>query len=400
MRGHTNWVNGVAHLPDGRRIITCSTDGSLRLWDLKSGTQIGEDWRDGNAGTMRGHTNWVNGVAHLPNGRRIITCSTDGSLRLWDLKSGTQIGEDWRDENPGVWSMALSPNGEIVASGCTDGKVRLWDVETRKVIATWTGHSNVVRALCWSADGERVASGSWDGTARVWDVKRGNNILTIKTGHKWVRAVTYSPDSSKLATGGNEENAVKIWDAKTGELLNTLKHDHRVESLAWTSDGKKLISGSYGLIRIFDTATWQQIGVLEGHKFTVSAISLSLNDRLLASASWDKTARLWNLDTNLPVGPPLRHENDLDSAALSPDGKALATACQNNNAYTWDVHAILKEAGLEDLLLIGPNIVSTHTSAVLPHQQCLLLGTKRHSKTVSTSTNTSTNTAHTPLFAQ
>jgi WD40 repeat protein len=255
--------------------------------------------------------------------------------------------------------MALSPNGEIVAGGYNDGKVRLWDVETRKVIAIWTEHTRVVWELCWSAGGEQVASGSWDGTARVWDVKRGKNILTIKTGHKWVNAVTYSPDSSKLATGGLKENAAKIWDAKTGELLNTLKHDHTVESLAWTSDGKKLISGSYGPIRIFDTATWQQIGVLEGHTLPVNAISLSSNNRLLASASSDKTARLWNLDTNLPVGPPLRHENDLLSATLSPYGKVLATACRDENAYTWDVHAILKEAGLEDLLPSTPNVTST-----------------------------------------
>ncbi|KAG2739276.1 WD40 repeat-like protein [Suillus brevipes Sb2] len=308
--------------------------------------------------TMRGHTDRVHEVAHLPGGRRIITCSSDGSLRLWDLKSGTQIGEDWRDGNGRVWSMTLSPNGKTIASGSggSDYNVKIWDVETRKVIATWTGHRDVVCALCWSADGERVASGSWDGTARVWDVKRGKNILTIKTGHEWVWAVTYSPDSSKLATGGNEENAVKIWDAKTGELLNTLKHDHRVESLAWTLDGKKLISGSFSLIRIFDTATWQQIAVLEGHTSFVYGISLSSNNRLLASASWDKTACLWNLDTNLPVGPPLRHENDLRSATLSPDGKVLATACDNNNAYTWDVHAILKEAGLEDLLPPTPNV--------------------------------------------
>ncbi|KIK32280.1 hypothetical protein CY34DRAFT_814358, partial [Suillus luteus UH-Slu-Lm8-n1] len=318
--------------------------------------------------TMRGHTGWVNGVAHLPDGRLIITCSSDGSLRLWDLKSGTQIGKDWRDENDGVFSMALSPTGERVASGCNDGKVRLWDVETRKVICKLTGHTRVVWALCWSVDGERVASGSWDGTARVWDVKRGRNILTIKTGHHWVWAVTYSPDSSKLATGGNEDDAVKIWDAKTGELLNTLKHNYIVLSLAWTSDGKKLISGSFDPIRIFDTATWQQIGVLDGHTNSVTAISLSPNNCLLASASWDNTACLWNLDTNLPVGPPLHHEDGLRSAALSQDGKLLVTTCKNKNAYAWDVRSILEEAGLEDLLPTVPNIAPKDTQKQIAPQ--------------------------------
>jgi len=303
--------------------------------------------------TMRGHTNEVRGVVHLPGEQCIITCSVDGSLRLWDLESGTQIGEDWRDGNDAVQSMALSPNGKTIASGGDNGKVRLWDVETRKVILKWTGHTEVVYALCWSADGKRVASGSWDGTARVWDVKRGKNVLTIRTEYHWVWAVIYSPDSSKLATGGDEEDAVKIWDAKTGEHLKTLNHHDydMVRSLAWTPDGKKLvISGSYGPIRIFDTATWQQIAILEGHTRQVSAISLSQNN-LLASVSLDKTARLWNLDANLPVlvGPPLQHKKDLRSAALSSDGKVLVTGCGNNNVYTWDVHAILQKASLEDL---------------------------------------------------
>ncbi|KAG1898133.1 WD40-repeat-containing domain protein [Suillus fuscotomentosus] len=126
-------------------------------------------------------------------------------------------------------------------------------------------------------------------------------------------------------------------------------HNFIVRNLAWTSNGKKLISSSH-LIRIFDTATWQEIATLEGHTQVVYAITLSFNERFLASASWDKTARLWNLDTNLPIGPPLQHRNDVSCAAISADGKLLVTGSENENAYTWDIHAILKEAGLEDLL--------------------------------------------------
>jgi WD40 repeat protein len=145
--------------------------------------------------TMRGHTHWVNGVVHQADGRCIITGSLDGSLRLWDLESGAQIGEEWQDRKNGVWSMAMSPNGKTIATGSGSGDnntVVLWDVETRKVISKWTGHTDLVCALCWSADGERVVSGSWDGTARVWDVNTGKTILKIKTRHKWASSDVFA----------------------------------------------------------------------------------------------------------------------------------------------------------------------------------------------------------------
>jgi len=309
---------------------------------------------------MRGHTDPVRGVAHLPGGRRIITCSADGSLRLWDLESGVQIGNDWRDGKEGAWTIALSPNGKSVAIG-HDGKVRLWDAETKKVVAIWTGHDKAVRSLCWSVDGERLVSGSDDGTIRVWDVESGDTVLgPINTEHRSVYAVMYSPDTTKIATGGRDQIAVKIWDAKTGNLLSKIKHDSTVWSLAWTSDQKKLITASSPLIRIFDTATWQQIAILEGHTNLVNSLSLFQNNRLLASGSYSGTARLWNLDTNLQVGPPLLNEDTVYSAAISADGKQLVTGCDDSNAYVWDIHTILKDAGLEDLLSIHD--VNTSTS--------------------------------------
>src|SRR5437588_8737858 len=101
--------------------------------------------------TMRGHTDDVNDVVHLPDGRSIITCSHDSSLRRWNLESGAQIGDDWRDgrDDAQVWCIALSPNGRTIVSGSRDGTVKLWKVETEKVIAKWAGHTDIVKSLCW-----------------------------------------------------------------------------------------------------------------------------------------------------------------------------------------------------------------------------------------------------------
>jgi WD40 repeat protein len=138
-----------------------------------------------------------------------------------------------------------------------------------------------------------------------------------------------------------------------------------VFSLAWTSAGKTLITGSYGPIRIFDTVTWRRIATLQGHINYVNAITLSHNNRLLASASNDKTVRLWSLDTNLPVGPPLQHNDRVERVAFSANGRVLVTGSRDKNAYAWDVHAILKQAGLEDLLHTGD--VSANMSPTLSH---------------------------------
>src|SRR5437588_2317282 len=126
---------------------------------------------------FEGHTAWVSGVIHLPGGQRVMTCSRDGSLRMWNLKTGEQIGKDWRDGESAMNSIALSPDGKQVAIGGGDGAVKLWDIDTGKVITKWTGHAWVVRSVRWNRDGVRVLSGSWGGTVKVWDVESGETIL-------------------------------------------------------------------------------------------------------------------------------------------------------------------------------------------------------------------------------
>jgi WD40 repeat protein len=97
---------------------------------------------------FEGHTDTVMDVIHVSGGHRMMTGSQDGSLRVWDLQSGKQIGNDWRDGGGAVYVIGLSPNGKKVTSGSSDGAVRLWDVDTGKVIAKWLGHTRNAFSVC------------------------------------------------------------------------------------------------------------------------------------------------------------------------------------------------------------------------------------------------------------
>jgi len=281
------------------------------------------------------------------------------------LENGLQIGDDWRDGESAVTAMALSPDGKKVVTGSGDGAVRLWDIDTAKVTAKWTGHAGNVKSLSWNPDGGRVVSGSFDGTARVWDVESGEIIVgPIQAGYD-VDAVFYSPDKSMIATGVvtfPEKEYIKIWDATTGNLVTKFKgHRYTVTCLAWTADGRTLISGSLGdSIRTWNTTTWQQITVLTGHtslSMSILAIAISPNDHTIASASFDGTAQLWNLENGQPIGPPLQHAKSVSCVALSADGNLLATGCSDNNAYLWDVPTIVREPQVDyNELLLTANV--------------------------------------------
>ena len=123
LTGHTGAVFSVAFSPDGKTLASGSADHTIRLWDVATGSPIGQP--------LTGHTGTVLSVAFSPDGKILASGSVDDTIRLWDMFTGRPIGEPLTGHTRSVTSVAFSPDGRILASGSHDGTIRLWDVAYR-----------------------------------------------------------------------------------------------------------------------------------------------------------------------------------------------------------------------------------------------------------------------------
>jgi WD40 repeat protein/serine/threonine protein kinase len=336
LTGHTHWVESVAFSPDGTRLASASRDGTVKLWSVTTGNTLQ---------TYQGHGGLVAGVAFSPDGKRLASGGADRVIRLWDVTSGDQITalEGHTEE---IRSVAFSPPsrpGEmLLASAGLDKTVRIWDLAGRRLVHTLRGHTDRVFGLAFSPDGKRVASASVDHTIRIWDVSTGEEVMALKGHTSWVSSVDFSPDGRRLASGSHDQT-VKLWDVSSGgEGMLVITDGQVVHSVVYSPDGEALASGGEGQqIRIRDAASGQRRWVLSGHTATVSSLAFSPQRQpgslLLASASLDKTVKLWDTVRGREIRTLNGPSAGLLSLAFSPDGTLLAAGSLDNAVWVWDV---------------------------------------------------------------
>ncbi|KAJ8595718.1 WD40 repeat-like protein [Rhizopogon salebrosus TDB-379] len=309
---------------------------------------------------IEGHSECIWNLACVGTSCNIMSASSDGSIRQW-IRDGEPVGEPWGGGRAWVMSLAVSPDQTMVVSGSTDGRLRLWNVKEGGCVGDpWEGHSAPVRCLDWSPNAREIASGSEDGTARQWDPNTGRQIAPpIETGQGRVYAVKYSPRGDKLASGGEdrvirvcggEDRVIRVW-SKDGNLLLEIK-GHDSSSI----DGKELV-------------------VLRGHGSTVRSICLISDERHLVSASEDCSVRIWDLKTNEQAGDPLLHDDELSALAIPSDGRYIASAGLDKKIYVWGFEAALGHGGDQAHASSSKNIFDT---SPLPKRQANNEGLTRY----------------------
>ncbi|KAG2740114.1 WD40 repeat-like protein [Suillus brevipes Sb2] len=151
---------------------------------------------------IEGHFRFICSLAYLKTSCNVVSASDEG-IRQWQI-DGEPVGKSWDGGGGGVQSIAVHLDDTTVVSGSTDGRLRLWNIQEGSMIGDpWEGHDAAVRCLDWSPDALEIASGSKDGTIRRWNPDTGRQIAPpIETSHEWVYAVKYSPQGDKFISGG------------------------------------------------------------------------------------------------------------------------------------------------------------------------------------------------------
>jgi WD40 repeat protein len=283
------WVGALAFSPSKNLLAIGAGDGSLALWDAKTGKKHLD---------LEGHADAVSALAWSRAGDVFASGGHDHQVVLHTFdKDFAKIKQRrvLKGHTGAVLTVVFGDN-DLLCSGGIDGTIRIWDVKTREERKLIRDHTSWVNALAIDRDGQWLASASSDNTVRLRNLSSFavKHVFRVTEGE--VRAVAFSPDGKFLAAG-IRYGTVRVWNLDTLKEAASFKaHAGETWAVAFSPDSKTLLSGGGDWnkpspVRLWDVGTWKEHSL--DHSGEVLCLAVS-REGLVAAGSWDRSVRLWD----------------------------------------------------------------------------------------------------------
>ncbi|MEQ1903030.1 MAG: protein kinase [Pirellulaceae bacterium] len=313
------------------------------VWDIENGTL---------RFVLNGHPSSVTDVQFSPDNRYIVTSGmvwraeepTGGKVNLWDAQTGNLIKEIMHDH---VYAICFTPDGKYLAIGKTTGTTELYSIPDGQLIRKFEGHTHMILSMSVHPTGELLATASRDGSFRIWEIATGKSRFEVK-GLVDVRSIDFSPNGIELALA-TFPGTVKVYRFFEDKLEEIASHEQsKTTYLRYSPDGQFLALGTLGKgCRFVDAHTGETIREFPGHNGDPLDMDFSRDGVLFATSGGDGNVRVWDLTR--PVEPStIRYAGPylVDSDSV-PDTRLMAVALglntstnrnsQDRTAKLWDI---------------------------------------------------------------
>lgn len=321
--------------PDGKVIVTSADDGTAQIWNSSTGKRIGN--------ALRCSATWyrrpmATGAVFRRDGLAIVTRSGDGA-QLWDARTGDKIGEPFQHGGI-VTQVSFSPDGRSLLTASTDHTAKIWDIANHVSPRITLSHEGSVEGAVFSPGGTRVATfQNWGGGGSIWNAATGERVALPLKHEKDLRLVQciFSPDGSRVLTVGFD-STVRVWNAETGLRIWDTPIDVGISMAAFSPDGKRVVAAGFDLTaRVLDAADGKLAWPILRHGALVFTASFdAAADRVLTTTE-NGVAQVWHWSHSYVDS--FDHGSRIVDASMDSAGKRLTMAGVQGEAKVWDLQS-------------------------------------------------------------
>ena len=326
-----DWVRNIRFSKVGEYILAVGYERNAQIW--RRGYSEWESY-----GTLGGHTDDIASAAISPDGKMVVTASYDKTIKLWPIK--TPIADSYY--NAGKLLNTVVINDTAYAITHNEKDVYLYNSKLG-----YDGYYGlpVEEVIAQSSNGKLLLTYENE-MANIWTFDpSGEGIINI-AGYSAFQPIQFGKFSDKqkavaMFLRSDLVYNLSVWDFESQKMRSIGGGNGEATALEWSSDGKQLLIGySNGEVYAWSYETpldkMKKLKEWSAHKRnTISSIAASADGTMIATASWDNTAKLWNSDYEYLLTLQ-GHKMEINSIAFSQDSRFIITASEDRSAKIWD----------------------------------------------------------------